>query len=363
LILEQIYGSVLQTLNHDPRIGVCSPSLLGTTGTVPMTVISLIPDIIEHHATLIRGAQHEILLFTNYWQISNSQRAISDALIALSDRLGKEHAASVAEAEQAGRPTPPKRQVVVKLVYDRGTLRHLLHPHSPVPPEMWPAIDLPKEAEIPNLSMQVLNYHRLLLGTFHAKFLVVDRKAALLCSNNIQDRPNLEMMVHLEGDVVQSLYDTALISFSAPLKPPLPLLKQPPAELGPDDFTFQEKNDWLKAIPLVGAAEATRKLLRLLRDRTEYDSDEAQKNALMPERGRMRNLMRTMIEQGMEAPPREQPVRTQSGWFEGMVDVVTNAADRSRPASRSMSRRNSRERAFPRPTTISPRSTCRRCRY
>lgn len=30
------------------------------------------------------------------------------------------------------------------------------------------------------------NFHRVLLGTFHAKFLVVDRKVALLNSNNIQ---------------------------------------------------------------------------------------------------------------------------------------------------------------------------------
>lgn len=114
----QIYGSVLQTLNHDPRIGVVSPSLIGTTGTVPLTVFSLcvlgflfassdrdlgrlgraaasltdiflpgrparIPDIIAHHATLIRGAQDEVLLFTNYWQISDSQRTISDVRPAL----------------------------------------------------------------------------------------------------------------------------------------------------------------------------------------------------------------------------------------------------------------------------------------
>jgi phosphatidylserine/phosphatidylglycerophosphate/cardiolipin synthase-like enzyme len=30
------------------------------------------------------------------------------------------------------------------------------------------------------------NFHRVLLGTFHAKFLIVDRKVALINSNNIQ---------------------------------------------------------------------------------------------------------------------------------------------------------------------------------
>jgi len=47
---------------------------------------------------------------------------------------------------------------------------------------------------------------------------------ALINSNNIQDRPNVEMMVHLEGPIVDSLYDTALISWFRHMHPPLPLL-------------------------------------------------------------------------------------------------------------------------------------------
>lgn len=62
--------------------------------------------------------------------------------------------------------------------------------------------------------------------------MVVDRKIAVLNSNNIQDRPNLEvscaillcpsrltdrirnfqMMIHLEGHIVDSIYDNILIS-------------------------------------------------------------------------------------------------------------------------------------------------------
>ena len=48
---------------------------------------------------------------------------------------------------------------------------------------------------------------RPVLGTFHSKFMIVDRAVALVCSNNIQDRCNMEMMVHLEGPVVDGLYD------------------------------------------------------------------------------------------------------------------------------------------------------------
>lgn len=57
--------------------------------------------------------------------------------------------------------------------------------------------------------------------------MIVDRKVALVNSNNIQDRANMEMMVHLEGPIVDSLYDTALISWFRPMHPRLPLLNRP----------------------------------------------------------------------------------------------------------------------------------------
>jgi phosphatidylserine/phosphatidylglycerophosphate/cardiolipin synthase-like enzyme len=50
------------------------------------------------------------------------------------------------------------------------------------------AVQLPHPDEIPNIDMQVINYHHPILGTFHAKYLVVDRRIAVLCSNNIQVR-------------------------------------------------------------------------------------------------------------------------------------------------------------------------------
>jgi hypothetical protein len=58
--------------------------------------------------------------------------------------------------------------------------------------------------------------------------MVVDRRIACVNSNNIQDRPNVEMMVHLEGPIVESFYDMSLITWSNALKPPLPLLAHPP---------------------------------------------------------------------------------------------------------------------------------------
>jgi hypothetical protein len=94
-------------------------------------------------------------------------------------------------------------KVVVKIMYDRGSWEQLWNAHAPVKPEGWTPLDLPGQDDVPGLHMEVVvrttvclvpdtadqqNFHRVLLGTFHAKFLVVDRKVALLNSNNIQGR-------------------------------------------------------------------------------------------------------------------------------------------------------------------------------
>jgi phosphatidylserine/phosphatidylglycerophosphate/cardiolipin synthase-like enzyme len=86
-----------------------------------------------------------------------------------------------ASVVKSGRPP-----VIVKLMYDRGSWEQLWNSHAPVAPEKWATIDLPTQKEVPGIDLEVINFHRVLLGTFHAKFLVVDRKVALLNSNNIQ---------------------------------------------------------------------------------------------------------------------------------------------------------------------------------
>ena len=65
------------------------------------------------------------------------------------------------------------------------------------------------------------------MGTFHAKYMVIDRRIACVSSNNIQDRVNLEMNIHLEGPIVQAFYDMALLSWGEKMDPPLSLLVNP----------------------------------------------------------------------------------------------------------------------------------------
>jgi hypothetical protein len=64
----KVYLSVLPTLERDPLSGLVPPPLLGSTATMPLSIISLIPDIMRHYRDVIVRAEKEVFLVTNYWQ-------------------------------------------------------------------------------------------------------------------------------------------------------------------------------------------------------------------------------------------------------------------------------------------------------
>jgi phosphatidylserine/phosphatidylglycerophosphate/cardiolipin synthase-like enzyme len=168
-------------------------------------------------SNLIVRAEREVYLATNYWQNSIASKFLTDAMKELSRRAGMKGT-----------------KIVMKIIYDRGSPRQVVEPHFLVTEKTYTgtAVGLPHPHEIPHIDLEVVNYHQPMLGTFHAKYMVVDRKIAVLQSNNIQDNDNVEMMVHLEGPIVDSLYDMALISWRLRLAPPLPSHDTPAAQRG-----------------------------------------------------------------------------------------------------------------------------------
>ena len=218
----------MHTLDADPLAGLVSPSLLGSSGVIPLSIVSVIPDIMRHYAELIVCAKAEIILAINHWEISAASRILAAALRNLSKRVEARNGA----------------KVIIKLIYDRSNFKQAVKNRIVVKPVYWSRIGLPTEGEIPGVALEVINYHRPLLGTFHAKYLIVDRRVACLSSANVQDRPNIEMMVQLEGPVVDTIYDMALISWSNAMNPPLPLLTKMPNY--PDDYKFRQDNEDLK---------------------------------------------------------------------------------------------------------------------
>ena len=85
---------------------------------------------------------------------------------------------------------------------------------------------------MPHLDFEAINFHKPLLGTLHAKFMVVDRKIAVVESNNTEDNDNMEMMTQLEGPIVDSIYDTALITWGNTFHTSLPSSNAPATEGG-----------------------------------------------------------------------------------------------------------------------------------
>ena len=218
----RIYHDALCTLDHDPLIGCVSPSLMGSCGAIPLTVIGPLPDLVRHMSNLIARAEREVFLATNYWVLSDSSTLITDAMRELSKRAGRR-----------------KQKIIMKIMYDRGNPKQAIHNHQVVQPAEYSSgkVSLPPPEEIPNIDLQVINYHRPTFGTFHAKFMVVDRKIGVVSSNNIQDNDNFEMLTHLEGPIVDSLYDVCLISWHEALNPPLPSYNTPAAQGGYPSFS------------------------------------------------------------------------------------------------------------------------------
>ena len=208
------YHDALLALEHDPLNGCVSPSLMGSSGVIPLTVVGSIVDVNRHMSNLIARAEHEVFLATNFWMNSDSSLLIVDAIRELSRRIGRK-----GTGEKA----------VVKIMYDRGHIKQLVDPHTVVPEKEYTgkAVNLPYAHEIPHVDLQVMNYHHPMLGTFHCKFMVVDRRIAVVNSNNIQSNDNCEMATHLEGKIVDSLWDLSLLSWDRALKPPLPLANKP----------------------------------------------------------------------------------------------------------------------------------------
>lgn len=203
----QAYADALHCLDADPLSGMVSPPLMGSYGTVPLTVIAPLADIIRHCSNMIVRAEREVFFITCSWSPSVAQRLVKDALIELSKRAGERG-----------------QKVVVKMMYDKAAPANAIDAHQLVKPEKYTGktIQLPKPEEIPNLDFEVLSLHKLVLGTLHAKFCLVDRKVAAVMSNNMEDNDNVEMMTHVEGPIVDSIYDTALITWNNHLNPPLP---------------------------------------------------------------------------------------------------------------------------------------------
>lgn len=93
---------------------------MGSYGTIPLTVIAPLADIIRHMANLIVRAEKEVILITCSWSPSVAQKLISDALKELSVRAGRRG-----------------ERVVVKAMYDKAGAAQFINNRQQVKPEVY----------------------------------------------------------------------------------------------------------------------------------------------------------------------------------------------------------------------------------
>lgn len=260
----------------------------------------------HHYYQVIVHAQKEVLFATCWWLKGEISNMMIKALRDLSKRANEE-----------------KRTVIVKLMFDQLTKENITHSHGIVPPNKWSLWNIPPPDELPFISMEINCYHRMIMGTFHPKFLVVDRKVALLNSNNIYDRPNLEMMVHYEGDIVNSFYDTFLISWSIPFQPNLVCLKEEAPAY--QDFHFGADNPTIVSIKESLQKAVARARLRLQHyhntDETKTYFDEEEYSTPPEQR---KQIHRDLSDVVLEAVRENQNTHSPDILFKGTTELVGN---------------------------------------
>lgn len=107
----RIYGEVLEAARAKPESAVVSPALLGTSGVVPLSIISIIPDIMLQYADCIKASKREVLIATNAWEPGRCVDIVVAAIRELNKTCAREG-----------------RRVMVKLLMDAASIRNAIQP-------------------------------------------------------------------------------------------------------------------------------------------------------------------------------------------------------------------------------------------
>jgi hypothetical protein len=86
-----LYAAALDALDKKPQSALVSPSLMGSSGVVTLSIVSVIPDIMQHYHDVIVNAQKEVLIATNAWEPGRSVELVTDAFKILNERAVKDN--------------------------------------------------------------------------------------------------------------------------------------------------------------------------------------------------------------------------------------------------------------------------------
>lgn len=145
----------------------------------------------------LESAEHEIIFVTCFWARSQCLTELGDTLIKLSQR-----------SNRRAQGTPKLR---VRLCFSsRSLFQKLLHTSSPegyiYPPTTWVSkLGLPPPEALSGLYLQIKSIFFLPFSVMHPKFVIIDRKRALMPSCNLSYETWLEGCLPLTGPFVGEL--------------------------------------------------------------------------------------------------------------------------------------------------------------
>jgi phosphatidylserine/phosphatidylglycerophosphate/cardiolipin synthase-like enzyme len=148
----------------------------------------------EHVAPAISDAQHEVVIVTCFWAASSSQKSVGECLRKLSDAAFR-------------RGT---HRVRVFLGISSLSLWQKLSQTSDlngweIPPKLWASkLGLPAEDEIPGVDLRVKSIFVRPFSVMHPKFILVDRRLAILPSCNVSWEDWYEGAAVMSGPIVSN---------------------------------------------------------------------------------------------------------------------------------------------------------------
>ncbi|EMD90241.1 hypothetical protein COCC4DRAFT_187484 [Bipolaris maydis ATCC 48331] len=221
--------------SDDPSYYARYPRSLITTSNIDTFMTGTGSSIYESLAPLLESADHELILVTCFWARSASLDTLNSVLRKLSTK-------AIIRGTQ---------KIRVRLCFSSSSIfQKLFHSQGVTgqtyPPSTWvKKLGLPDPSELHGLNLEIKSIFLLPFSVMHPKFIIVDRKTAVLPSCNISWEEWFEGAITLTGPIVMQFLkfyrsfwerktdDASPIppstSSSTSSNPPLPQPKQTPS--------------------------------------------------------------------------------------------------------------------------------------
>ena len=182
----EYFAILADEINRSRQNDLTIASNLATTKAfIDTWKIAHIHQIIRLYCNAIESARKEILISTSFWE--------GDSLSAHMICSAIKHVVKC-------------KNIPVRIIVDNGNIKNIFKTNRVIDNEGMAALGF-HGLNLDDHDILMRSIHLPIFGTIHCKFMVIDREIAILSSNNIQDRPNIELGIQLRGSAVCGFID------------------------------------------------------------------------------------------------------------------------------------------------------------